>query len=59
MPEYEKELKDSIDFKKILRREIKTDNKKKERLRIIKRKGITKRIKKLPKELQKNMTQHV
>ena len=55
MPEYEKELKDSIDFKKILRREIKTDKKKKERLRIIKRKGVTKRIKKLPKELQKNI----
>ena len=53
MTEYEKELKDSIDFKKILQRELKTDQKKNERLRIIKRQGLTKRIKKLPKELQK------
>ena len=44
MTEYEKELKDSIDFKKILQRELKTDQKKIERLRIIKRHGLTKRI---------------
>jgi len=55
MEGYEAELKNRVNFKKILRREVYNDKKKKERLRIIKRKGVTKRIKNLPKELQKKI----
>ena len=55
MKGYEAELKNRADFKKILQRQIKNDKKKREQLRIIKRKGLTKRIKNLPKELQKKI----
>ncbi len=55
MEGYEPELKKRTDFKKILERQIKNDKKKRENLRIIKRKGLTKRIKILPKELQKKI----
>ena len=55
MQGYETKLKNRVNFKKILRIEVYNDKKKKERLRIIKRKGVTKRIKNLPKELQKKI----
>ena len=55
MQGYESELKSRADFKKILQRQIKNDKKKREHLRIIKRKGLTKRIKNIPKELQKKI----
>jgi len=55
MQGYESELKSRADFKKILQRQIKNDKKKREHLRIIKRKGLTKRIKNIPKEIQKKI----
>ena len=55
MQGYEPELKNRVDFKKILKRQINNDKKKNTRMRIIKRKSLTKRIKNLPKELQKKI----
>ena len=55
MQSYEEELKNRVDFKKILKRQINNDKKKNTHIRIIKRKSLTKRIKILPKELQKKI----
>ncbi len=55
MQVYEPELKNRVNFKKKRRAQLNNDIKKSARLRIIKRKSLTKRIKNLPKELQKKI----
>lgn len=55
MQVYEPELKNRVNFKKILRARLNNDIKNSASLRIINRKSLTKRIKNLPKELQKKI----